>query len=229
MQAKSNHGLAMNDERKKSLAKKAAEEAKAFLPVFLYVWFLLAVLGVHKSIVLSQAHIIQHQGFAVAKALAFAKMLFVWNQWGVGRRFDHKPLIVPVLFKSALFGVLLIGMDILEQALLERFWPAHASPDGIELSNWRMLASLGVVTFAALIPFFGFREFAKVVGEGEMHKLLFVRRVQFISAPEAEATPPPSLDEAGGVGPITQIPDRSSPHSPATPASAGSGSSKIPD
>lgn len=216
----------MAGEPKKSLAKKAEEEARAFLPVFLYVWFLLAVLGVHKSIVLSQEHIIQHQGFAVAKALAFSKMLFVWNEWGLGRQLDHKPLIAPVLFKSALFGVLLIGMDILEQALMERFWPAHAAADAVDLSNWRMLLSLGVVTFAALIPFFGFREFAKVVGEAEMHKLLFVRRERL--APIAEAAPAPAQN---GPAPnaFTQSPDRSFPSAPARAASEGSNRAEIRD
>ncbi|MEF3366085.1 hypothetical protein V3H18_05995 [Methylocystis sp. 9N] len=216
----------MAGEPKKSLAKKAEEEAKAFLPVFLYVWFLLAMLGLHKSIVLSQAHIVQHQGFAVAKALAFSKMVFVWNEWGLGRNFDHKPLIAPVLFKSALFGVLLIAMDLLEQALLERFWPAHASADAVDLSNWRMLLSLGVVTFAALIPFFGFREFAKVVGEAEMRKLMFVRREQLV--PVREAGPAPAQNEPAPSA-FTQSPDRSFPSAPARAASAASGSAETPD
>ncbi len=187
----------MSEHSKKGLKEKAEEEAKAFFPVFLYVWFLLAVLGVHKSIVLSQAHIIQHQGFAVAKALAFAKVLFVANKMGIGRIFDKKPLIAPILFKSALFGLLLIGMDILEQALLERFWPAHVDHDAIDLTNLRMLLSVGLITFAALIPFFGFREFSKVIGEAELHKLLFVRREQFVPLRDAAPPPLPTLDEVG--------------------------------
>jgi hypothetical protein len=174
----------MSEQTKKGLKDKVQEEARAFFPVFLYVWFLLAVLGVHKSIVLSQAHIVQHQGFAVAKALAFAKVLFIANKFGVWRVFDTMPLIVPILVKSFLFGVLLIDMDILEQALLEHFWPAHANHDGVNLYDLRTLLSVALVTFAALIPFFGYREFAKLVGEEELRKALFVRRENFV--PERE-------------------------------------------
>ena len=176
----------MSVQAKRGLKEKAEEEAKAFIPVFLYVWFLLAVLGVHKSIVLSQAHIVQHQGFAVAKALAFAKVLFVANSFGIWRIFDNRPLITPILLKSLLFGVLLIGMDIGEQALLERFWPAHADHDGVDLDNLRILLSVGLVTFAALIPFFGYREFAKLIGEKELQKVLFVRRETFVPQREVE-------------------------------------------
>jgi hypothetical protein len=176
----------MSVQAKKNVKEKVEEEAKAFFPVFLYVWFLLAVLGVHKSIVLSQAHIAQHQGFAVAKALAFAKVLFVANKFGVWRVFDKMPLIAPILVKSLLFGILLIDMDLIEQALLEHFWPSHADHDGVNLSNLRVLLSVGLVTFAALIPFFGYREFAKLVGEKELQKVVFVRRETFVPQREAE-------------------------------------------
>lgn len=176
----------MSAHAKKSLTRTIEEEAKAFLPVFLYVWFLLAVLGVHKSIVLSQAHIVQHQGFAVLKALAFAKVLFIANKFGVWRVFDKMPLIAPILAKAVLFGVLLIDMDLIEQALLERFWPAHADHDGVNLDNLRTLLSVGLVSFAALIPFFGYREFAKLIGESEMQKVVFVRRETFVPRREAE-------------------------------------------
>lgn len=176
----------MSAQAKKGLKEKAEEEAKAFLPVFLYVWFLLAVFGVHKSIVLSQAHIVQHQGFAVAKALAFSKVLFVANRFGVWRVFDNKPLVAPILLKSLLFGLLLISMDVAEQAMLEHYWPAHADHGAVDLDNVRTLLSVGLVTFAALIPFFGYREFAKLIGEKELQKVLFVRRENFVPQPEAE-------------------------------------------
>jgi hypothetical protein len=184
----------MSVKSKKSLKEKVEEEAKAFLPVFLYVWFLLAVLGVHKSIVLSQAHIVQHQGFAVVKALAFAKVLFIANKFGVWRVFDKMPLIAPILAKSFLFGVLLIDMDMIEQALLQHFWPAHADHDGVDLNNLRTLLSVGLVTFAALIPFFGYREFAKLIGEKELQKVVFVRRETFVprGAAERAAAPAPA-------------------------------------
>ncbi|MBM3551542.1 MAG: hypothetical protein FJX45_07160 [Alphaproteobacteria bacterium] len=176
----------MSAQAKKGVKEIVEEEAKAFLPVFLYVWFLLAVLGVHKSIVLSQAHLVQHQGFAVVKALAFAKVLFIANKFGVWRVFDKMPLITPILVKSLLFGLLLIVMDIVEQALLEHFWPSHVDHDGIDLNNLRTLLSVGLVSFAALIPFFGYREFAKLVGDRELLNVLFVRREFFVPRREAE-------------------------------------------
>jgi hypothetical protein len=182
----------MSVQAKRGLKEIAEEEAKAFMPVFLYVWFLLAVLGVHKSIVLSQAHVVEHQGFAAVKALAFAKVLFIANKFGVWRVFDKMPLIAPILAKSFLFGVLLIDMDLIEQALLERFWPAHVDHDALNLDNLRTLLSVGLVTFAALIPFFGYREFAKLIGESELQNVLFVRRETFVPRREVERPAAPA-------------------------------------
>ncbi|MGE4172842.1 MAG: hypothetical protein AB7F41_10245 [Methylocystis sp.] len=179
----------MSEQAKKGLTSRVQEEAKSFLPVFLYIWFLLAVLGVYKSIVLSKAHIVEHQSIAIVKALTFAKVVFVANKFGVWRGFDKMPLIVPILAKSFLFGVLLIDMDMLEQALLAQFWPTHADHNGFDLYNMRTLLSVALVTFAALIPFFGYREFAKVIGAEELRKTLFVRRENFVPQGQAERAP----------------------------------------
>lgn len=185
----------MNDKSGHGLKEKVEDEARAFFPVFFYVWFLLSIFGLHKSIVLSQAHIIQHQGFAIAKALAFAKVLFVADRMGFGRMFDRKPLIAAILFKSVVFALLLLVMDILEQKLIEHFWPAHAEKDGFDLSNLRVLLSAGTVTFASLLPFFGVRELSKVLGEKQFLNLLFVRREKFAPLRENERAPSPPRDE----------------------------------
>ena len=185
----------MSDASRRHLKEKAEEEAKAFFPVFFYVWFLLAIFGLHKSIVLSQAHIIQHQGFAIAKALAFAKVLFIAERMGVGRRFDKEPLIAAVLFKSVVFALLLIGMDIVEEKIIVHFWPTHADKDGLDFSNLRVLLSAGTLTFASLLPFFGLRELSGVIGEKALLNLFFQRRERFIPLRQAQS----ELSTKGGI------------------------------
>jgi hypothetical protein len=179
----------MNGWSKDRVRERVVEETKAFLPVFLYVWILLAVLGLHKSLVLSQAHIFERQGFAVVKALAFAKVLFLAEKTPLGRILAERPLIWPVLAKSALFGMVLLVIDLIEEWLIAKFLPSHAGADALDVGDISILLStLGVMT-AALIPFFGLRELSRVIGDAEMMKLFFKERSNYLAIPEAPREP----------------------------------------
>lgn len=179
----------MNESRAGRLKEVAIEETKAFLPVFLYIWILLAVFGLHRSLILSQAHIVERQGFAIAKALAFAKVLFLAEKTPLGRIFSDRPLIWPVLAESAIFSVVLLVIDIIEEALIAKFLPSHIGVDRIEFSNPVVLSTLFALMFAALIPFFGLRELGKVFGEAAMYKLFFKDRSESIPGHDAALEP----------------------------------------
>jgi hypothetical protein len=176
-------------QRKYSTAskKRVVSEARQFLVVFAYVWLLLAVFDLYRSVILSDANIVQHQSLAILKALAFAKILFVAEEMGLGQRFKEKPLIWSMLFKSAVFAVLLMTFNLLEKAVEHRFWPhAAARGDEINLTSFQTVLSVGIVMFVALIPFFGLRELGKVVGASQMYKLFFVQRMRFVPLPNDE-------------------------------------------
>jgi hypothetical protein len=74
----------------------------------------------------------------------------------------------------------LIGFDIAEVIIVNMIWP-HAGPkssDGIDPNDLRTTLSFAFMAFVALIPFFGIREFGKVIGEDRMNDLLFHRRAK---------------------------------------------------
>jgi hypothetical protein len=222
----------MSEAVKASLRQRAAKEARDFLVVFAYVWFLLAIMSLHKSIVLSDAHIVQHQSFTFLKALAFAKILFVAERWRFGEMFGDRPLIWPVLFKSSSFAVLLLFMDIAEKATIDRLWPSMAARPGDDFApiSVQMVVSAGVVTFAALIPFFGLRELGKAVGERPLRELFFQRRLKFVPAPDETGQEPREMPlESAEHASVTQSPDQFSRSSPAKADSASSDRAKIPD
>ncbi|MCI0600715.1 MAG: hypothetical protein L0Y50_11285 [Beijerinckiaceae bacterium] len=174
----------MANEIRHGVKERVVSEARQFLVVFLYVWLLLAVFGLYKWVILADENIVQHQGFAILKALAFAKIMFVAEKMGLGEQFKEKPLIWPMLLKSALFAVLLMIFNLLEKAVEDRFWPHGAGRDAINMTSLQTILSVGVVMYVALIPFFGVRELSKVIGAAGMYRLLFVRRTLFVPLPE---------------------------------------------
>ena len=50
-----------------------------------------------------------HYGIALIEALVIAKVVLIGKLFGFTRRFDDRALIVPVVYKSVRFGLLVMG------------------------------------------------------------------------------------------------------------------------
>jgi hypothetical protein len=161
------------------------EKLGHFIFVFGYLSLLLSVYALHNSIVLADWHLLGHLWPAMLKALIFTKFLLIGEHLKLGDRFDDRPLIWPILIKAALFSALLIGFDLLEGVIVGAIWPDRNADESPDLTSLRTSLSFALMTFVALIPFFGIRELSKVIGEAQMQKLFFRSRTTFKLVPEA--------------------------------------------
>lgn len=157
------------------LKTRAFEEFKRFVAIFLYLWVVFGLLSIHKSLVLSQRHLDQEEHtLAIINAFVFAKVLLVGEQLHLGRRWENKPLIYPILYKCFVFSVVLISFHVIESAVVG-VWRGHTIADSVPpMFGWnpKGLLAMGGMGFILLLPFFGFREIARVMGRGEMRSLL---------------------------------------------------------
>jgi len=102
-----------------TLKEKARREMRDFLVISLYLWIVLGLFVLYKSIILSEENIpFAAHGFALLHALAMAKVMLVAQDLHFAERFKELPLIYPTLFKSAAFAVVLGVFKILEEALI---------------------------------------------------------------------------------------------------------------
>ncbi|WP_262265770.1 hypothetical protein [Microvirga yunnanensis] len=159
---------------------KAISGLKRFGVIFLYLWGLLAISALHKSLVLAESGIPYRQGFAVVNALVLAKILFVAEELKVGERYEREPLVYAMLFKAAVYSILLAAFEVLEGIGVGYFRGKDLAES---LSDIGGGTPFGILTtmlllFFSLLPFFGFRELSQVVGEPELHRLLFVKRAR---------------------------------------------------
>ena len=163
-----------------TLVDCVVREARKFLVIFLYLWVLFGLFALHKSLLLPNAGIIYGQGFAIVNAFVLAKVMLVADNLHVGENFETRPLIYPVLFRSALFAIILVCFDLIEEVVIGTFRGKTISQsiDAIGGGTLKGILSIGVIIFVVLIPFFAFREMTKVVGNREMRDLLFVRRTK---------------------------------------------------
>jgi len=169
------------DRPERGLKKRLLDEVRKFLVITLYIWVMLALFSLHKTVVLEQSHLnYQAQGFAIFNALVLAKIVLIADDLHLGSRFGEHPLIYSVLYRSFLFAAVLICFHILE-GMVAALWqgrPLSESLAEFGRGDLRGVLSIGALVFVAFIPFFMFREAADLVGGDQLWRLFFDRRAR---------------------------------------------------
>jgi hypothetical protein len=161
------------------LKQKVLVEFKEGLIIALYLWAVFGLLVVHKSMILAEHHIdFVYHGVALINALALAKVILVARKLDLSARIKDAPLIYPTLLKSAFFTVVLACFKILEDAAIafHRHQPFRQGLSELGGGTWQGVLTLMLLVFAVLIPFVGFGELGRVIGEAKLRKLLFQRQ-----------------------------------------------------
>jgi hypothetical protein len=161
-----------------SLKQRAYHQLKEFLLIAFYLWLVFGLLIVYKSVILAEYHIdFAYHGIALINALALAKVMLVLKDLHLGERLDRAPLIYPTLLKSALFTLVLACFKILEDDLLGHYrgQSFHQSISDLAGGTWKGITILTVLLFVVLIPFVGYGELGRVLGETKLRQLFFRR------------------------------------------------------
>jgi hypothetical protein len=164
------------------LKEKGVTEARKLFWIFAYLWVLLGLFALHKSIVLNEPDPFYHQGFAIINALVLAKIMFLAEVVHVADGLKHKPLIYPIVYKSAVFSVILIAFHLLEE-VLAGMWHGKALAESIRAlsgSGVEMLV-FAVIMFVVLMPFFALSEVGRDIGDDKLFEQFFVRRSPYVS------------------------------------------------
>ena len=174
-----------------SLKEKGVREARKLFWIFAYLWVLLGLFALHRSIVLNEPNLFYHQGFAFINALVLAKILFIAEAFNVADDLKHKPLIYPIVYKSAVFSVILISFHVLEE-VLTGMWRGKTVAETIAaLTGGRLeeLLVFGVIMFVVLMPFFALREVGRDIGDDKLFEQFFVRRTKYVDSALTGRTP----------------------------------------
>ncbi|MGH6858491.1 MAG: hypothetical protein ACRECP_12870 [Methylocella sp.] len=175
----------MVNERMLRLKTGAFDETRKLFGIFIYLWVLLSLFSFHKALVLREESLIYHQGFAIINALALAKVILVAEFFHVGDRLKNRPLIYPIMFKSAVFAVILICFHIIEETfigVLHGKTLFQSIPD-IGGGTLQGILMVGIIMFVVLMPFFAFRELEGAIGAEQLRFLLFGGETKARAAP----------------------------------------------
>jgi hypothetical protein len=169
-------GESRMDTSNRNLLQRAHHELKEGLRIALYLWVVFGLLLLHKSMILAEHNIdFAYHGFALINALALAKVMLVARHIPLGERLKNAPLIYPTVLKSALFTAVLACFKTAEDAVIG--WYRHEtfrqSITDLGGGTWRGVLSLAMLVFAMLVPFVGYGELGRVLGEGKLERIFF--------------------------------------------------------
>jgi hypothetical protein len=164
---------------RQAVKEKAYHELKEFLLMALYLWIVFGLFTIYKYIILAEHHIdfVSH-GLALINALALAKVMLIAKALHLGERANDAPLIYPTLLKSALFCLVLACFKILEETAIGLYYGKSFLQSIANLGGgtWQGMLCLTILLFVVLIPFFGFSELRRVLGEGKLGQIFFCPR-----------------------------------------------------
>ena len=158
--------------------QKFVVEMRKFAIVASFLFFFFGAFATYRRLILSEYQIDYFQyGYALIQALVLGKVVLIGEIFHLGDRFHGKPLIVPTLYKTFSFSILVFVFAVLEhfiKGLIHReniaaIVGSLAAKDGADIMA-RIL-----VMFIAFIPMFAISEIGNLLGEGKLFELFFER------------------------------------------------------
>ena len=174
-------------DQKRKAKERAVSELKRFVAIALYIWVFLTLFEIHRFIILRQVHAASLSGyrigFAALNALVMGKVMLIGEALHAGERLSRKRLIQSVLYKSAVFALLLVCFDVVEETIINLIHGQSLIASIPQLGGGGVEGRIlvGIMAFVMLIPFFLFTELERVLGADTLHSMILQNK------PEAEA------------------------------------------
>lgn len=171
----------------RSLKAKLIEEMKEVFVISLYLALVFGTVATYRLLLPDPpASAAASYGFALIKALVFAKVIVLARMLPFARVFDARPLVVPTLYKVALYGAFAFCIEALEHLATGLL---HGRPAGEVFreavsGHVRLILARTLVVLAAFLPFVAITELSRVFGGARLRGIFLGSRV-----PEEAATP----------------------------------------
>src|SRR5215471_74233 len=163
------------------IGTRLLHEAREALPptIFFFVGFNFIVLTTN---LLVAQYLVAVSNFMLATlaALVVGKAVLVANHMPVLRRYDRAPLIQPILFKTAVYWVIVFLARLLERlvhfSIIERNSPGDFLPYLITTFSWHRFLAISLWILVLFLIYVTATEFGHLFGPGQMRRLLFTHR-----------------------------------------------------
>ncbi|WP_428667276.1 hypothetical protein [Reyranella sp.] len=152
-------------------------EMKLLLPPTIY-FFCAFNLIVFTTNLLTRSYFLALTNFLTATALALlvGKAVLVADKFRAIHRFQHAPLIKPILYKTLFYGLVVMLFRIIEQLVHFSFDADGfrvALNEAVEAFTWHRFAAIQIWLFTCFLIYVTAAELSKALGPGKLRQLLF--------------------------------------------------------
>jgi hypothetical protein len=163
---------------KKSWKQKLIEEAIEVGTVMAYLAVSFCILQTFRCTTLlvscSENDFLTSYATALVGSVALGKFVFVLEKLPLAKRYEHKPFIYPVLYKSVLFTALVNVIMHLEERMFHH--DRAASPITNPQTFWPCFLAHQLAFFVTFLVFFSFRAVGTLVGKEKLRRAFFISR-----------------------------------------------------
>lgn len=103
---------------KADLKQKAVHEFRQFVAISLYLAFFFCAVTTYRMLLLNDFHDAYFNYISgLINALVIAKVILIGEYAHLGKKYEHKPLLLSSAYKALLFGLLVFGFHIVEEGV----------------------------------------------------------------------------------------------------------------
>ena len=183
----------MEHESKGHLKERVIREFYVYWALVAYLWLFLGSFVLYRRLVLAETGVSYlHYGIALIEALVVAKVVLIAGMLGISHRFDNRRLIVPVLYKTVLFAIVVALFNVAEK-LVEGWIHGKGLLDGIreiESLGFDEIAAHMLTLVVAFVPIFVVNEIGRVIGHDKLVAMFFSKPQARGRSPELARTGP---------------------------------------
>ena len=167
--------------KKKNWKQRLFHELTEYWINFTYMAIIFSAVVFYRRLVLAEYGIHLDDYFiGVIKALVIAKVVMIAAFLRISRKFENKPLILPVIYKALFFTLFVMLFDITEMLIRGLIHNPVLTEVFSELKNHITSVWLGaaLLIFFSFIPFFAFKELSRIMGVEKIRSLFFRKRME---------------------------------------------------
>lgn len=167
--------------RMNRVRRRLLHEFRSVLPptIFFFIGFNFVVFTTN-LLVADYSIAVSNFMLATVAALVVGKAVLVANAMPFLRRYDRAPLIRPILFKTAVYWVIVFIARLLERfvhfSIVERKPPGDFIPFLISIFSWHRFSAISLWILVLFLIYVTATEFSQLFGPGEIPRLFFTSR-----------------------------------------------------
>jgi hypothetical protein len=160
----------------KSLKKKLIHELTEYGINVIYLGLFFSAFILNRRLLLAEYGILLDDYFmGLVKALIFGKVIMIGTFLKISRKFENRPLIIPTIYKTIFFTLLVAIFEFLE-VTVKTLWKNNSCEGMMEsYTHHFTLAWFGgaLIVGFTFLPFFAFKEIARHYGVDSIRTLFF--------------------------------------------------------